>query len=121
MFAGRFAHQFFELDPEIWYGHSLGYTKKLLFRVSMIRALLRSPGHGLSYHADSSRYSSIVLVFLLNHYAWVHVQYTPALGGNPQTPRTKPPHTRKYTRYRVQHQQSYYFMFLLDTILHQNP
>ena len=28
MFAGRFAHQFFELDPEIWYGHSLGYNKK---------------------------------------------------------------------------------------------
>ena len=29
MFAGGFAHKFFELDPEIWYGHSLGYNKKL--------------------------------------------------------------------------------------------
>ena len=32
MFAGRFAHQIFELDPEIWYGHSLGYNKKLSLR-----------------------------------------------------------------------------------------
>ena len=38
-----------------------------------------SPGRVLSYHADSSRY--IILTSLLNHYAWVHVQYTPALGG----------------------------------------
>ena len=32
MFAGGFANQFFELDPEIWYGHSLGYNKKLSLR-----------------------------------------------------------------------------------------
>ena len=29
IFAGRFSNQIFELDPEIWYGHSLGYDKKL--------------------------------------------------------------------------------------------
>ena len=47
-----------------------------------------SPVRGLRYHADSSRY--IILTFLLNHYAWVHVQYTPAWGGNTHTPRTQP-------------------------------
>jgi len=29
MFAGRFSFNYNELDPEIWYGHSLGLTKKL--------------------------------------------------------------------------------------------
>ena len=36
MFAGGFAHQFFELDPEIWYGHSLGYNKKLSWRTPRV-------------------------------------------------------------------------------------
>ena len=29
MFAGRFAFNYNELDPEIWYGHSLGKSYKL--------------------------------------------------------------------------------------------
>ena len=32
MFAGRFSNQIFELGPKIWYGHSLGYNKKLSWR-----------------------------------------------------------------------------------------
>ena len=36
MFAGRFAHQFFEFDPEIWYGHSLGYNKELSLQSPII-------------------------------------------------------------------------------------
>ena len=29
MFAGRFSNKIFDLDPETWYGYSLGQKKKL--------------------------------------------------------------------------------------------
>ena len=32
--------------------------------------------------------------FLLNHHAWVHVQYTPAWGGNTNTPPKTEPRVR---------------------------
>ena len=40
MFAGRFAHQIFELDPEIWYGHSKGV---------FCRVRVRSVGYEILY------------------------------------------------------------------------
>ena len=78
-----------------------------------------SPARGLSYHADSSRY--FILVFLLNHYAWVHVQYTPARGGNPHTPRTQPHNKQGHRAPRTVPSSPTCFMFILDTILHQYP
>ena len=66
-------------------------------RNQYVRLMMRfeSPARGLSYHADNSRY--IILAFLLlNHYAWMHEQYTPAWGGNTHT--QNPPR-------RVQHPQ----------------